>query len=37
MSGEVSNKVKLPSSLVMEKKYTDFVKMLGGECRIRPC
>ena len=28
MNGEVSNKVKLPSSLVMEKKYTAFVRYL---------
>ena len=37
MNGEVSNKVKLSSSLVMEKKYTAFGKMLDGECGIRPC
>ena len=37
MNGEVSNKVKLPSSLVMEKKYRASVKMLHGECGIRPC
>ena len=37
MNGEVSNKVKLPSSLVMEKRYTAFKKMLDGECGIRPC
>ena len=36
-NGEVSNKFKLPSSLVMEKKYTDFDKMLDGECGMRPC
>ena len=36
MNGEISNKVKLPSSFVMEKKYTDFGKMLDGECGIRP-
>ena len=34
---EVSNKVKLPSSLVMEKKYTAFGKVFDGECWIRPC
>ena len=36
-NGEVSNKVKLPSSLVMEKKYTAFSDMLDSECGIRPC
>ena len=34
MNGEVSNKVKLASSLVMEKKYTAFGKILDGECGI---
>ena len=36
MNGEVTDEIK-PSSLVMEKKYTAFVKMLDGECGIRPC
>ena len=36
MNGEVSNKVKLPSSLVMEEKYTAFGKILDGECGIKP-
>ena len=35
--GKVSNKVKLPSSLVMEKKFTAFGKMVDGECELRPC
>ena len=37
MNGKVSNKVKLPTSLVMEKKYTAFGKMLEGEYGRRPC
>ena len=37
MKGEINNKVKLPSSLVMEKKYTAFGKRLNGECGIRSC
>ena len=37
MKGAVSNKVKLPSSLVMEKRNTAFGKMPNGECGIRPC
>ena len=37
MNGEVRNKVKLASFLVMEKKYTAFGKMLKSECGIRPC
>ena len=37
MNEEVSNKVKLPSSLVREKKYTAFGKMLDDDCAIRPC
>ena len=37
MNGEVSNKVKLPSSLVMERKYTAFGKILDGESGIKPC
>ena len=36
MNGDVSNKVKLSSSLVLEKKYTAFGKMLDGKCGIRP-
>ena len=37
MNGEVTDEIiKLPSSLVMEKKYTAFGKMLDGECGIRP-
>ena len=37
MNGEVIDEIKLPSSIVMEKKYTAFGKMLDGECGIRPC
>ena len=37
MNGEVSNKVNLPPSLVMEKKYAAFGKVLDGECGIKPC
>ena len=37
MNGEVSDENKLPSSLVMEKKYSAFGKMLDGEGGIRPC
>ena len=37
MNGEVTDEIiKLPSSFVMEKKYTAFGKMLDGECGIRP-
>ena len=31
MNGEVTDEIKLPSSLVMEKKYTAFGKMLDGD------
>ena len=37
MNGEVSSKVKLPSSLIKEKKYTAFGKKVDGECGIKPC
>ena len=37
MNGDVNNKVKLPSSLVMEKKYTAFGRILDGEFGIKPC
>ena len=37
MNGKVIEEIKLPSSLVMEKKYTAFGKMLDGECGIGPC
>ena len=37
LNGKVSNEIKLPSSLVMEKKYTAFGKMLDGEFGIKPC
>ena len=37
MNGEVCDEIKLPSSLVMEKKYTAFNKMLHDECGIKPC
>ena len=34
MNGEVIDEIKVPSSLVMEKKYTAFAKMLDGECGL---
>ena len=37
MNGKVSNKVKLPSSLVMDETYTAFGKMLDGEYWLGPC
>ena len=37
MTREVTDESKLPSSLVMEKKYTASGKMLDGECGIIPC
>ena len=35
MNGKVFKEIKLPSSLVMEKRYTAFGKMLDGECGIK--
>ena len=37
MNEEVSNKVKLPSSLIKEKKNAASGKMLDCECRIKLC
>ena len=37
MNGEVADEIKLPSSLIMEEKYTAFGNMLDGACAIRPC
>ena len=37
MNGKVTDEIKIPSSLVLETKYTAFGKMLNGECGIRPC
>ena len=37
MDGEVIDEIKLPSSLVIDKKYTAFSKMFDGVCGIRPC
>ena len=37
MKGEICDESKLPSSFVMEKKYTAFGRKLEGECGIRPC
>ena len=37
MNGEVSDEIKLPSSLVMEKTYKLFIKNVDGKSGIRPC
>ena len=37
MNEKVIDEIRLPSSLVLEKKYTAFGKMLDGECGIKPC
>ena len=37
MNEEVTDEIKLPSSLVMEKKHTACGKMPNGECGVRPC
>ena len=37
MNGEVSNKVKVPSSLIEEKKYSAFGKIVYFKCGLRTC
>ena len=37
MNGKISNEVKLPSSLIMEKKYINFGNTPKHDCGIKPC
>ena len=37
MKGEVTNEVKLPSSLIKERKYSASGKIVYYKCGLRPC